>query len=70
MQHEPPKSKAHDEDTIKLLGLALAEFQREGKVTTVRCDVCGGVIEIKWQGHIGGSVNCPCGRFKDNLRGI
>ena len=59
-----------DEQAIELLKLALEEFARDGRVTAVRCDVCGGIIEIKALNDTSYSARCTCGKFRDSLRGI
>jgi hypothetical protein len=61
---------ARDKQAIRLLGSALEEFARDGAVTSVRCDVCGSLIEIKTIGDEVYSASCNCGKFRDTLRGI
>ena len=55
---------------IDLLVKALEEYWQGGKVASVRCDRCGGLIEVTPEGEMGRafSVNCPCGRYKDTMR--
>ena len=49
---------------------ALAEFMKDGSVSTVRCERCEGVIEIAAPNPSGMIVRCSCGAYNDNLRGI
>ena len=61
-----------DKPIIELLICALEEYSREGKVENVRCDRCGGLIEITPVGETGRALkaDCPCGRYRDNMRGL
>ena len=56
--------------TEKLLEAAVGEFKRDGKVTTVRCEACGELIEISRISDSALRVSCPCGHFHGTLRGI
>ena len=49
---------------------ALTEFHRTGNNTVARCDRCEGLIEVTSPGPEVWSLNCPCGRYKDTLRGL
>jgi hypothetical protein len=55
---------------LALLDAAMAEFQAQGRVTSVTCDVCGTPIEIASIGEEAWSVHCRCGKFNDTLRGL
>jgi hypothetical protein len=57
---------------FEILVAAVEEFSREGKVSTVRCDACGGLIEVARIGEMGTAIStkCPCGRYNDNMRGL
>jgi len=65
-------TKPLDKDWLRLFELAFAEFKRDGAVTTVHCDKCGSLIEIKNLGVLGSAwaISCECGRFKDTMRGL
>ena len=49
---------------------ALAEFMKDGSVSTVRCERCGGVIEITAPNQSAMIMRCSCGAYNDNLRGF
>jgi hypothetical protein len=57
---------------VKLMMAAMEEYGRDGKVSGVRCDLCGGLLEVTPIGETGRSlsVKCPCGRYKDTMRGL
>ena len=61
-----------DKPNIDLLAQAFEQFWQLGKVVSVKCDGCGGLIEVKPIGEMGRAfyANCPCGRYKDNMRGL
>ena len=65
-------TKEPDEEVTRLFAAALEEFFRTGKVTTIRCDRCGGVIDIHSLGDSTSAweVSCPCGRFNGPAREI
>jgi hypothetical protein len=65
-------AKEPDKEMLRLYEMAFAEFSRDGKVASVRCDKCGGLIQVRALGSLGSAwaMSCPCGRFKDTLRGI
>ncbi len=69
MSKSRPRS-THDDQAVRLLDLALDEFARNGEVTSVHCDVCGSIIEIKTITDTTYSVNCSCGKFRSTMRGI
>ena len=58
-----------DQD-IEILEAALGEYNKYGRVVTVRCHSCGELIEIYPLGEAALSVKCSCGKFNDTLRGI
>ena len=62
----------HDKPNIDLLIKALEQYSQLGTVESVKCDRCGGLIEVKPQGDMGRAftANCPCGRYKDTMRGL
>ncbi|WP_437876800.1 hypothetical protein [Sorangium sp. So ce513] len=70
MATKPKQYSVRDERAMELLDLALGEFMRDGRVSSVWCDVCGGLIEVEAIGDSAYSVSCACGRFRDTLRGI
>ncbi len=51
---------------------ALGEFIKNKKVETVRCEQCNELIEVTQFGYEGSGyfMNCKCGLYKDNLRGL
>ena len=55
---------------IKLSDEAFGEFQRAGKVTTIHCHLCGGLLEIKALSPSAWESNCPCGKYKGTWRGL
>ncbi len=63
------------DDLAKLAAIteaALREFKEKGEVTSVHCDACGSLIELRWLGsnQSAVSIKCSCGRFHGPLRGI
>ena len=62
--------RQHNDEAIRLLSLALDEFGRDGKVTSIRCDICGSVIEIKEVSDAAYFADCACGKYRGALRGI
>jgi hypothetical protein len=52
------------------LDLAFAEFERDGKVSTVTCQSCNGVIEIEALTATAWQMKCPCGRYRGTMRGL
>jgi hypothetical protein len=58
--------------TVTIINNAVAEFKRDGRVSTVHCDVCGSLIELQWLGsnQTALSIKCICGKFHGNLRGL
>jgi hypothetical protein len=65
---EPPDEQA----ILVLTEAAVREFREHGTVSSIHCDVCGGLIDLKWLGNNRSaiSIKCPCGRFHGALRGI
>jgi hypothetical protein len=57
---------------IDLLVKAVEQYWQTGKVVDAKCDRYGGLIEVTPRGEMGRafSVNCPCGRYKDTMRGL
>ena len=55
-----------------LLAKALEQYWQVGKVVDVKCDRCGGLIDVAPIGQMGRafSANCPCGLYKDTMRGL
>lgn len=48
---------------------AIEEQQRDGRVTTARCEVCGALLAVDdrvtaWV------TSCKCGRYNETLRGL
>jgi hypothetical protein len=65
--------KISDEERNLILKLnddAFGEFLRDGKVSTVRCHVCGGLIEIRALSASAWESSCPCGKYKGTFKGI
>ena len=66
-------SKSPDDSVgIRIAETALAEFIKNGKVTSAKCDVCGSLIEMSWLGdrQSAVSIKCSCGKFHGSLRGL
>ena len=57
---------------IDLLVKAMEQYWQVGKIVNIKCDGCGELIEVKPKGEMGNafSVTCPCGRYKDTMRGL
>lgn len=57
---------------LQITESALAEFMKNGKVTSARCDKCGNLIELSWLNdrRSAVSIKCPCGKFHGALRGL
>jgi hypothetical protein len=57
---------------IELLVMALEQYWREGKVFNVKCDKCGGLLEVTPKGEMASafSIKCPCGWYNDTMRGL
>jgi len=53
-----------------ILLAAYEEYSRDGKISTVKCDACGGLLEITRLGDTALTVRCRCGRFEDTMRGL
>ena len=66
------RTKKPDKEMLRLYELVFAEFSRDGRVSTVHCDKCSSLIEIRSLGNSRSAwaMSCVCGRFKDTLRGI
>ena len=62
--------KPFDEERFRVFEAAFGEFKMEGKVTSVFCDECKELIEIKELGPEEYEMNCPCGRYKDVSKGL
>lgn len=62
----------NDKPNIDLLVKAWEQYSQFGKVVDAKCDHCDGLIEITPLGNMGRafSANCPCGRYKDTMRGL
>lgn len=69
MIEKPPKKRI-DDKTLKILDGTMTEFGTTGEVLNARCDVCGSLLKIKELSETAWAVECQCGKFKDNLRGI
>ncbi|HEX8262029.1 MAG TPA: hypothetical protein VF547_04050 [Allosphingosinicella sp.] len=67
---ETKKPKSKRVPNMDLLDRAMGEFQDYGRVVSVKCDECDGLIEIVALGDSAWSMRCPCGKFNDTLRGI
>ena len=69
---DKPRKLRIDPVTQKTMDAALIEFTNRGKVTTVRCDACGSLIELDWLGKIRTAVSmrCSCGKYNGTLRGL
>jgi hypothetical protein len=65
--NDDSKKERSDED-FKLYESAFQEFEASGKVSTVRCNQCGGLIEIAKVGISSFQMSCPCGKFNSTLR--
>lgn len=49
---------------------AMVEFAQKGKVETVRCERCHGLIDIRAKSSSSSIVKCQCGAYNDTLRGL
>jgi len=65
-------SDENDPPNINLLIEAMEQYWQLGKVMDIKCDRCGGLIEVTPIGELARaySVNCPCGRYVDTMRGL
>jgi hypothetical protein len=62
-----------DESLVqRITEAALKEFREIGEVKSVRCAVCGTLLELKRLGDKKSavSIRCSCGRFHGALRGL
>ena len=66
----PKLSEEEIRHAIKVFEDAFAEFNRDGKVTTVRCHKCNGLIHIEALSPTAWQTRCPCGFHNDTLRGL
>ena len=67
------RKKISDEEMkliVKLSDEAFGEFKRDGKVTTVRCHVCGGLLVIRALSDTAWESSCPCGKWNSNWLGL
>jgi len=55
---------------IKVSDDAFGEFKRDGKVTTICCHVCGGLLEIRALGPEAWQSSCRCGKYNGTWRGL
>lgn len=55
---------------IKLSDDAFGEFKRDGRVTTIRCHACGGLLEIMALSPEAWKSSCPCGKYNGTWRGL
>ncbi|MDB6111316.1 MAG: hypothetical protein JWR69_3066 [Pedosphaera sp.] len=55
---------------IKLSQDAFVEFERDGRVTTIRCHACGGLIELKALSPSAWQSSCPCGKYNTPWKGL
>lgn len=63
-------SKEELDAVAKLYDAAALEFTRDGVITTVRCDSCGGLIHMEALSSSAWRQSCPCGKYNDTLRGL
>lgn len=49
---------------------ALAEFMKDGSVSTVHCERCDALIEITAPNQSAIFMRCSCGAYNDTLRGL
>ena len=61
---------ADSREISQLAFAAYEEFARYGAVTTVRCDVCHGLIEVERINESAHRSSCSCGRFNGSVRGL
>ncbi len=64
--HEPIEFKPTIETSVK----AQEEYWEHGKVETVRCERCHGLLGIARLGDSALKVSCSCGLYNDTLRGL
>jgi hypothetical protein len=70
MDSEPVDKEREQKRIIDIFERAFGEFNHEGKVSTVKCHICGGLIEIKSLSASAWQMTCPCGKFNGSLRGL
>jgi hypothetical protein len=58
------------EEVVRLLEAAIAEFKLHGRVANTRCNKCHELICVKKAGDEAFTVSCPCGQFWGAIRGI
>jgi hypothetical protein len=61
--------RADQKAVVELYDRALGELQREGMVRTARCEVCGHLLRVQQLTPAAWTIDCPCGRYRDTLRG-
>lgn len=59
-----------EKPSIGTLEKALGEFSQKGEVESVRCERCGSLIRIIQMNESDLRVECDCGLYNDNLRGL
>jgi hypothetical protein len=72
MEMNRSSDPSNDPVVLRIVDTALAEFMKDGMVTSARCDVCGSLIEISWLGtrRSAVSIRCSCGKFHGIFRGM
>ncbi len=58
------------EQMIKLSDDAFGEFLRDGRVMTIFCHVCSGLIEFRALSPTAWQSTCPCGKYNGTWRGL
>jgi hypothetical protein len=55
---------------IKRSDDAFGEFKRDGRVTTIRCHACDGLLEIRTINPEVWQLSCPCGKYNGAWKGL
>ena len=72
LEHRPVSTISDEERNlmIKLSEDAFVEFERGGQVSTIRCHVCNGLIEIRELSPTAWEQSCTCGKYKCTMKGL
>lgn len=63
-------SKDDKKRAFEVVERALSEFEAHGRVVSVECENCHGLLEVKRLSDTALSVKCTCGKYNDVLRGL
>jgi hypothetical protein len=72
LEHRPVRKISQEEQDrmFKIFEEAFGEFNRDGSITTVRCDKCTGLIEVRALSPTAWQMSCSCGRFNTTMKGL